>query len=171
MPVQVQLSYRKQIDHSTEDPFEKNILRYSYQEFLLKSQVYNPDGLLRTFSQMKLKDGRANSLHYKSSFAIGGFMQLLQNKIPTLQDNAGKALSFETFRFELLESDITDEQHHHIAIHYISPMYNLHHSLNQFMILSPTNNSGENKHETFTLEMTSALSVIHYEEIHQAVSC
>gem|GEM_PF-6427387 len=35
---------------TTQDVFEKNVLHYSYEEFLMKLQVYNPEGKWKTFS-------------------------------------------------------------------------------------------------------------------------
>lgn len=79
---------------------------------LLKSQAYNPEGKIKTFSELKAADGRANSLHYKTGFAVGGFISLLKNQILFLQDAAGKTILFYTFRFEVLESDITNKSAH-----------------------------------------------------------
>ena len=69
----IKLVYKQLIDETTVSSFEKAIFQTSYQEFLLKSEAYNPDRKLKTFSKIKANDGRANSLHYKLSFAVGHF--------------------------------------------------------------------------------------------------
>jgi hypothetical protein len=45
---------------------------------------------ITTFAALKAKDGRANSLHYKAGFAIGGIVERLQNKIPFFTRCIGK---------------------------------------------------------------------------------
>src|SRR5882757_860494 len=85
----IKITWRRVIDHSTEDIFEKKVLYYSYQEFLLKAQAYNPEGKFQTFSELKANDGRANSLHYKSGFGIIGFIDALNKQIPYLMDTLG----------------------------------------------------------------------------------
>lgn len=125
----IKLSYRQVIRSGTEAGFEQQILHASYEEFLLKSQAYNPGGTLNTFSQMKANDGRANSLHYKTGFSIGGFIALLNRQIPGVKDALGQNLLFETHRFELLESDTSNRSAHSVAIYYNTGELSL---LNQF---------------------------------------
>ena len=114
----IKLVYRQVMDESSESGFEKAVLQASYQEFLLKSQTYNPEGKFKTFSRMKANDGRANSLHYKLSFAVLHFIAQLNNKMPLVKDNIGNKLAFETARFELIESHTDDISLHKVAINY-----------------------------------------------------
>ncbi|TDO29190.1 hypothetical protein [Sediminibacterium goheungense] len=116
----IQLKYRQVIDHNTEDFLEKMIFQLSYDEFKLKSQVYNPEQKLTRFSQMKAIDGRANSLHYKSGFAVSGYLESLNKAIPGFANEAGQPVLFESYRFEVIESDITDISKHQVAVHYIT---------------------------------------------------
>src|ERR1700760_137005 len=114
----IKMVYRQVIDESCSSAFEKAILQASYHEFLLKSQAYNSEGKFKTFSKIKANDGRANSLHYKLSFSVGHFIAQLNNKIPVIKDNLGNRLSFDTVRFELIESHIEDESLHKVALNY-----------------------------------------------------
>src|SRR5450432_793477 len=116
----IQLTYRQIIDGSSQTDFEKKVLHFSYEEYKMKSQAYNTDGTIATFTALKEKDGRANSLHYKSGFAIGDLVGGLKNKIPFLQDALGQPVEFDTYKFELIESDITNRLTHKVAIHYIT---------------------------------------------------
>jgi hypothetical protein len=114
----IELIYRQVIEQSAESAFEKAIFHASYQEFLLKSQTYNIGGKFKTFSKIKANDGRANSLHYKLSFAVGHFIAQLNNKMPLIKDNLGNKLSFDTAGFELIESHLEDISLHKLAINY-----------------------------------------------------
>ncbi len=116
----IQLTYRQVIDHSSDGFLEKMIFQLSYDEFKLKSQVYNPEQKLTSFSQMKAIDGRANSLHYKSGFAVSGYLEALNKNIPGVINEAGQPIVFESYRFEVIESDITDISKHKVAVHYIT---------------------------------------------------
>ena len=80
----IKLAYQQKIDVANKGNFEKNVLSVSYEEFLMKSQAYNPEQKFRTFKEMVLNDERANSLHYKTGFAINNFIQDLNKKIPEL---------------------------------------------------------------------------------------
>jgi hypothetical protein len=156
----IKLTYKQVIDVSSTTDFEKNVLFASYQEFLLKSQAYNPGNRLKTFSEMKNNDGRSNSLHYKLSFAIGYFIETLKNKIPVLTDNLGNSITFEMPKFELIESDITTIEEHKIALNYITGELTLLNTLGEYLVLTAGN--GE---ETFTVKMQDGLSISSYQEI------
>src|SRR4051794_8886205 len=101
----IKIAYRQVMDASTQNNFEKNVLQFSYEEFKMKLQVYNPEGKFRTFSELKANDGRANSLHYKSGFAVIGFIDTLNKQIPYLTDTMGQTVLFNSYKFEVIESD------------------------------------------------------------------
>jgi hypothetical protein len=167
----IKLVYRQAIDETSPSAFEKAILRASYQEFLLKSQAYNMDRRFKTFSSMKANDGRANSLHYKLSFSVGHFIARLNNKIPLIKDNLGNRLSFDTVRFELIESHIEDESLHKVALNYETGTLTLLELFGEYMLLTQDDTVDSETLETFILRMQPDLSIISYQEaIHaQAV--
>lgn len=132
----VQLVYRQVISKDSTGEFEKNVFQYSYEEFKLKSQAYNPEGKFQTFTALKAADGRANSLHYKTGFAVAGFIEGLHKTIPGMEDNLGKPLSFETYEFELVESDLADPQKHITAIHYFTGEFKLLEAISDMLLLS-----------------------------------
>jgi hypothetical protein len=137
----IKLTYRQVIDASCATDFEKNAWHFSYEEYKLKSQAYNLDGSIKTFSRLKEKDGRANSLHYKTGFAISGFVEKLKGKIPLLQDALGQAILFDSWQLELVESDITNKALHKIAILYTTEFFTLHQVMGETLLLSKENNA------------------------------
>ncbi|WP_158994353.1 hypothetical protein [Mucilaginibacter sp. L196] len=163
----IKLAYKQVIAIKDEGNFEKKVFNATYQEFLLKSQAYNPDRKLKTFTQLKASDGRANSLHYKLSFAIGGFLKSLNNKIPFLKDNAGNSLVFDVPVFELVESDIEDKEAHIVAINYITCVLTLLSVIGEYLILAIGDVNPEGGAETITVKMQPGLSIISYKGRYQ----
>jgi hypothetical protein len=161
----IKFAYRQVIGADAEGKFEKSVFNATYQEFLLKSQAYNIDRGFKTFSEMKKNDGRANSLHYKMSFAALHLLHSLDNKIPGLKDNAGKSIIFETPKFELIESDVTDKSVHKIAINYCTGLYTLMATAGEYMILADGDASDREMADTITLQMQPELSVFFYKEL------
>jgi len=164
----IKLAYRQVIAIKDEGDFEKKVFNATYQEFRLKSQAYNPDRKFKTFTQLKASDGRANSLHYKLSFAIGGFLKGLNNKIPFLKDNAGNNLVFDVPVFELVESDIEDREAHIVAINYTTCVLTLLNVIGEYLILAIGDVNPDAVAETITVRMQPGLSVISYKEKHRA---
>ena len=161
----IKLTYRYIIDAFSTTAFDREVWRISYEEFLLKSQAYNPEKKFNTFTELKTNDGRANSLHYKCGFGISGFIEKLNKKMPLLEDCLGKPIAFDNYNFELIESNIMNQQQHKVAIHFTTNEFTLHDSIGDHMILSEKTNSNNNLHESFTLQLQPNLSVVNYEEI------
>lgn len=160
----IKLAYKQIIDASARGKFERNVLQASYQEFLLKMQTYNPNREFKTFTALKAHDGRANSLHYKLSFAVGHFIQTLDNEIPGLADNLGNPLKFELPQFELIESHINDISSHKVAITYTTGILTLVNQLAEFMVLAEGDVSEKFVVDTFILKMQHGLSITSYQE-------
>lgn len=164
MKAEIKLVYRQVIDESSESGFEKAIFMASYQEFLLKSQAYNTEGKLKTFTSLKMHDGRANSLHYKLSFAVGHFIAYLNNKMPHIKDNMGNKLSFDTAKFELIESHMEDISLHKIAINYETGTLYLIELFGEYILLAEDNLPENEPIDTFVLRMQPNLSIVSYHE-------
>lgn len=142
MPI-IHFTYRHLIDAAPTTAFEKAVWQLSYDEFKLKSQAYNPEGKWDLFSQLKAADGRANSLHYKTGFAISGWMNTLQQRIPFLKDTLDQPVPFEQYAFELIESSLSDPAQHRVAIRFISGPLQLHHAIGNVLVLSEAKQDSE----------------------------
>jgi len=161
----IKLVYRHEISEKWESQFEKAIFQASYQEFLFKSQAYNPDGRFKSFSQMKENDGRANSLHYKLGFSVLHFISLLGNKMPVVIDNLCEKISFETPRFELIESNVDDISQHKIAIFYKTAELLLVDFLGEYLLLSQGHSAENETAGTFVVQLQPNLSIVSYQGI------
>jgi hypothetical protein len=158
----IQLSFRQIINSSHPGEFEKAIRRASYDEFLLKSQTYNPGKKFRRFTEMVTADGRANSLHYKTGFVIEPYILKFGFRIPFLKDQEGKSIPFINHRFELIESHISDFEQHEVAIHYQTNPYSWLATMCNEFVLSLVNQKPDEKGLVvcFTLSMQPSLSII-----------
>ena len=165
----IKLTYRQIIDATAATDFEKNARHFSYEEFKLKSQAYNLDGKINRFSQLKEKDGRANSLHYKTGFAVSGFVENLKGKIPLLQDALGQTINFDTWQLELIESDISNKALHKIAIQYTTGQFTLHQVIGETLLLSKENKPENGQHkndDTCMIALQPGLSIVQYRQIN-----
>lgn len=168
----IKLAYRQVIDEQSKSNFERNIFYVSCNEFLLKSQTYNMEKKFRSFSEMVNNDGRANSLHYKLSFPVLPFIELLQKKIPLLTGNTGKNISFDKWQFELIDSDIKDKALHKVAINYYTDTITVIKTLGEYMLLAMGNKS-ENLtdiEDTFVLKMQDSLSITKFQQLPEPVA-
>jgi len=165
----IKLAYRQVIDASSTGSFEKKIFHDSYVEFMMKVQAYNPGMRFASFSEIVANDGRANSLHYKCSFAVLHHIETLNKQIPGLQDTAGRiSIPFAIPEFKVLESGVTDKNLHKVAITYITDTVTLIDSFGEYLLLAmgdQTQPLGNQGLETFTFKMQDNLSIVNYKEI------
>ncbi len=168
----VQLSFKKIIGATDVSGFEQKIFKATYEEFLIKSQAYNPGNKIKTFSALMAQDGRVNSLHYKISLAAGHYIDALKHKMPLLTDNIGNPVLFEVARFELLESDIFDISAHKIAMEFITAPLTLCSTMGEYMLLAYGPLSTVETAQTFVLKMQPNISIINYKlqetDLHNA---
>lgn len=162
----IKIAYRQIIDSSSEGNFEKNVINGSYGEFLLKSQAYNPDGKFKTFSELKANDGRANSLHYKSGFGVAGYIEQLNKQMPA-QNSLGRNLRFDSYEFELIESDITDKATHKVAIIYTTEQLTLLDNAGDHLLLAYGDKVDTYSlvEDTFLLKLQPGISIVNYKSL------
>ena len=163
----IKLAYRQIIDAGNKGNFERSVLEVSYEEFFMKSQAYNQENKFKTFKEMVANDGRANSLHYKSGFAIGNLIQRLNQKIPELEDTLGKSVNFEVHQFEIIDSDITNPAAHKVAITYTTGIFTYFGNMGKYMLLAEgdkLNQPPTEPVETFILKAREGLCIISYQQ-------
>lgn len=173
LPAKITLASRHVINAESKTVFEQQVWHASYQEYLLKSQAYNPEGKFKTFTELKAHDGRAHSLHYKSGFAVDGFIAALQKRIPQLCTTLDEPVHFCNYAFEVLESDITNMQKHAIAITYYTAPLLLHAVFGDHLLLSADdmNNPGNQVAATWLLTLQHHLSINSYTPVLKNTDC
>lgn len=163
----IKISFRQIINAASQSPFEQNVLNYSYEEFKLKSQAYNPDSRYTSFSQLKNADGRANSLHYKCGFAVAGLIESLNKEVPGVLDTMGRSIAFDMYEFELIESDLTNKLLHKAAIIYTTEELALIDSIADTLLVSKKiipHGLTEEQDLFFMLKLQAGLSITDYKQ-------
>ncbi|MCF6407612.1 hypothetical protein L3C95_32645 [Chitinophaga filiformis] len=161
----IKLSFRQIIDMHARTSFEKDVFHESYNEFLMQVQAYNRDHQFSTWEQVRGANPKAGSLNYKVGFSIGLFVKELQQQIPGLTDNLGNPVPFESHRFEIVASDITNKAAHKVAIVYTTATLTLLGVLGDYMLLTTgelLSNPDQQEVQTFMLKIQPQLSVSAY---------
>lgn len=117
----IRILYRKIIDASSQDLWEKLVFEDTYKEFLMQAQAYNPDKKYTTFSELIHYVPGAERLHFLVSASAVGYLRQLNGKMPNIVSSIGRRfLLFKNYRFEMINSDITDKSKHQVGINFIS---------------------------------------------------
>ncbi len=165
----IRLVYRQIIDNSARSDFERAVFEDSFQELTLQAQAYNTENSLGTLAELIAHNPKANSLHYKTGFAIGLYVGALHKKIPFLLDALGDELLFEEHRFKILYSDLRDKSLHMVAVDYITPRLLLHREILGCLLLSAITDKNNAPGEPFLLPLRNGLSIIYYEPVENPV--
>lgn len=151
---QVKFCYRKIIDASSSKAWERLVHEDSYAEFKMQAQRFNPGNKHSTFSEILQHDANAEQLHFLVGNAILPCIKHLGEKIPDVLNTLGRQfLLFKHFRFEIINSHITEQAKHIAAINFYSEPMEWIGTVGGTMLLSATSNNsnGEILTETFIM--------------------
>ena len=117
----VTLCYQKVIDASSQGAWERDIFEDTRKEFYMQAQQFDQKGLCHTFSDMLRRIPKADRMHYLVSTAAVGYLRQLNQIIPDIRNLYGNlCLPFTNFRFEIIQSHVTDSSLHSVAIYFYS---------------------------------------------------
>lgn len=153
----INLSAKQYFNFMCKTDFERRIFHDTYKEFQKKSKPYNPGQSLHTFSEMCQANNKAVHLHQQVYYAVMDTIQALDNKMPMLNDMAGKAILFDWAELNIYQSDLLNKAAHVVTLTYSSPKLVLHEMVNDLLILSYDIKGQFN--ETFMLKMTDDLII------------
>jgi len=143
------LCYRKIIDAMDNNPWSKFVHEDSFAEFKMQSQFYNQEQQFTSFAEILLHVPDAEKLHFLVSAAITGYLRQLNGIIPDVLDNLGRRfLTFEHFKFEIINSDINQLDKHKIAINFFSKPLIWHDTIGDQLLVSQYKETTEE--EVFT---------------------
>ncbi len=133
----IRLCYRKVIDANSAKAWEKMIFEDTYLEFKMQAQFYNQERKYNTFSEILRSDPKSEKLHFLVSAAVTGYLQQLNETTPDVLNILGKHfLKFESFRFEIINSDIRDITKHQVAINFFSSPLTWHDTIDNYLVVS-----------------------------------
>ncbi|GEP97969.1 hypothetical protein [Chitinophaga cymbidii] len=153
----VKIAFRQIIDANASGTFERDVWRDSYQEYLVQVQSFDRERQYPTWDALRTAIPKANvNVQYKTAFAIGLYVQGLQNKIPGAITASGQSISFENYQFEILASDVRNPNIHAVSITYTTPPLELLDAFGAWLLL-------RRETEVFMAEIQPGLSIVHYE--------
>jgi hypothetical protein len=154
------LCYRKIIDATDNNPWSKFVHEDSYTEFKMQSQFYNQEQQFTSFAELLLHVPDAEKLHFLVSAAITGYLRQLNGIIPDVLDNLGRRfLTFEHFKFEIINSDIHHLEKHKIAINFFSKPLIWHDTIGDQLLVSQWKETEEEEIFTNLFQLQPFVSV------------
>jgi len=156
----IRLCYRKIIDNSSTSTWEKYVFDDSYTEFMMQFQFYNQKKEYTTFSQVITKVPGSEKLHFLVSTAIVGYIKQLNGIVPDVLNNSGKHfLPFKNFRFEIINSDVTDRSRHKVAVNFFSDPLIWHDTIGSQLLVSTGDKKDEEEILTEMFSIQPLLSI------------
>lgn len=156
----ITLCYRKIIDATNSSPWDKFVHEDSFTEFKMQSQLYNQEKQYNTFAEMNLHVPGADKLHFLVGGSIAGYLQQFNGVIPDILDDLGRRfLTFENFKFELINSDINNIDKHKIAINFFSKPLLWHDTIEKHLLVSQFKESIEHEILTNLFQLQPFLSI------------
>jgi len=169
----IQLAYRKIIDIESKAHWERYVFEDSYKEFLMQFQLFNKEKKHNSFSQLLARYSEADKLHFLVSAAIAGHIAQL-GKIPSVQNMLGKTfLPFNLYRFEIIDSDISNKKEHRVAVIFYSDTVVLHETIGDHLLISldaEDKNPERKAVQTELVKLQPFLSIYSIQYIHHATS-
>ncbi|HLK31003.1 MAG TPA: hypothetical protein VKT28_20665 [Puia sp.] len=164
----IKFAFKHVIDFDSQTEFETDVFNDSYSEFLMQSQIYNPEKKFNTIEKMIANNPKANSLHYKVGFAIGLYVKSLNNIILNLKDSLGITnIPFDKFQFHIISSDVTNKEMHKVAVIYRTDTMTLFDIIGENLVLA--NGDCTATHEEFAsvfiLKMQPELSIFQWADV------
>lgn len=133
----IRLCYRKIIDAASQKQWEKYVWEDTYRELVMQSQVYNPEKKYKLYSELLKGVREAKQLPYLVSTAVVGYLKQLSETIPDVTNVLGKTcLPFKNYKFDIIESDLTNKANHKVGVEFISEPLMWHDTVNNCLLLS-----------------------------------
>lgn len=135
--ITIRLCYRKIIDAASQKTWDKYVWEDSYRELMMQSQMYNADKKYKLYSQLVKGVKEAEKLPYLVSTVVINYLKQLNGIIPDAVTVLNKpCIPFRNYKFEIVESDLTNGAAHKIAIDFISEPLTWHHTVNNCLLIS-----------------------------------
>ena len=147
----IRLCYRKIITIESMSTWERLVFTDSFTAFKMQAQHYDQANKYQTFLQLMQNVPNANQLHFLVSGAVVGYVKQLNGIVPDVTNNLGLLfLTFDQFRFEIINSDLNNIDKHIVAINFYSDELNYLAQIDQYLLTSKANSTTENMGETLT---------------------
>ncbi|WP_158799945.1 hypothetical protein [Pedobacter sp. L105] len=155
----ITLCYRKIIDVNSTGLWERLVFNDTYTEFLTQVKKYNPEERYSNFAQLMQYNPEAAKLHFLVSSACTGYLNQLNEQMPDIYNILGQPfLTFKSFHFEIINSDIHNSSFHEVAINFYTDSLVWHEAIGHYLLLSDKNAGNYN--------LTNLVQLVPYLSIH-----
>jgi len=133
----ITLCYRKIIRPGATLPWDKMVHDDSYIEFKMQAQNYSAGNSYTSYAELTRHFPNAQKLPAMVMPAVTGYVQQLNSVIPDILNTLGRRfLKFATFQFEIINSDINDQDKHTIAINFFSEPLLWYDTVDNYLLVS-----------------------------------
>jgi hypothetical protein len=161
----IRLAYRLVIDNSSTFVWDKYVFEDSFQEYLLQHQQFNSkENPKNTFRELLAEIEKSVQLHYLVGISANNYVEQLKGNLYRITDILGNNyFPFTNYRFDIINTDITDITKHKIGITFYSPLLTYLGMVDNHFLLSK-NTDDSDEFETFMLAAQANLSVCYLKE-------
>jgi len=125
------------MDAASVKPWDKIVFEDSYREFKIQAQMVAQGTPYTTYGELLVNVPNTARLAGLVAPAITGYVQQLNETVPDILNNLGRRfLKFKNFRFELINSSITDKSKHQVAINFYTEPLQWHDTIQNFLLVS-----------------------------------
>lgn len=161
----IRLAYRAIIDNSSSAAWERYIFEDTYKEYLMQQQLFNnKEQPANSFRELLAENQKAEQLHFLTGIAANNYVQQLKGLLYRVPDILGNNLMpFEGFRFDIINTDITDISKHKVGITFFSPLLTYLGTVNDSYLVSK-DTAAKAGYDTVMYPLQPQLAICYYEE-------
>jgi hypothetical protein len=161
----IRLAYRAVIDNSCSTAWERYIFEDTYKEYLMQQQLFNnKEQPATSFRELMAENPKAEQLHFLTGIAANSYVQQLKGFLFLVPDALGNnLLPFEGFRFDIINTDITDISRHKVGVTFFSPLFTYLGTVNNCYLVSK-NTATKAGYDTVMYPLQPQLAICYYEE-------
>ena len=163
MRAKIKLAFRIVIDQNSEMVWDQYIFEDTYFEYKIQHQVFDdPENPVKNYWELLAKNPQAGKMPFLLSSAVVNYVTQLKGEIKSLPDVLGNTFfSFESFKLDLISSNIEDPSKHKIGLTFYTPELFLIDIIDNKYLLS-NNSDNKNSFETFMFAFHPQVSISYY---------
>ncbi|PZP47157.1 MAG: hypothetical protein DI598_11285 [Pseudopedobacter saltans] len=133
----IRFRYRKIIDASAKDTWDKMVWEDSFMEFKMQFQLFDQEGKYSSFGTLLRENSKAEQLHFLVGGSVMGYIEQLNGMMPDIVDNAGlRFMPIQECRFEIINSDRRNIERHQVAFNFYSSNMIWHETIGEKLLIS-----------------------------------
>ncbi|SEW49466.1 hypothetical protein SAMN05421841_4181 [Chryseobacterium wanjuense] len=161
--VQIKLAFRIVIDQESTMLWDKYIFEDTYFEYRVQHQVFdNEKEPVDNYWELLVKNPNAAKIPFLLSAVVSNYVAQLNGSIKSLPDVLGTTFfPIETFRLDLISSNVTDASKHKLGITFYTPILQLIDIIDNKYLLSKSEDTDHL--ETFMFAFHPQIAIAYYQ--------